>query len=198
MDKSEEYNGQDAQDEQVPVAEPTNESPVEVSHAEVCAEEASILDVSASESDMPNQLASRWKRLGGVMLDALIGMLLMLPIMFLFMGIGVLSLDLANQVGQQLVMSLMGIGVFLLLNGYLLVKHGQTIGKRIVGTRIVDLQGELCPFTKMYCFRYLIPQLIIQVPFIGQLFALVNACFIFGKAKRCLHDYMAGTQVINA
>ena len=37
-----------------------------------------------------------------------------------------------------------------------------------------------------------------QVPIAGQLFNLINILFIFGKKRRCFHDYIAGTMVIKS
>ncbi len=45
--------------------------------------------------------------------------------------------------------------------------------------------------------RYFLPTLISQVPFIGGIFGLVNALFIFGAERRCLHDRLAGTRVVD-
>jgi hypothetical protein len=45
-------------------------------------------------------------------------------------------------------------------------------------------------------WRYLPTVLLSYVPAIGQLLAgIVNPVLIFGKEKRCLHDYIAKTRV---
>jgi len=88
--------------------------------------------------------------------------------------------------------------LFLTLHGYLTAKHGQTIGKKIVGTKMVDLNGQLVLFGKIYFVRYFIVGLIIQVPLLRQLFVLADCLFIFKKDRRCIHGIMAGTQVVNA
>ncbi len=36
-----------------------------------------------------------------------------------------------------------------------------------------------------------------HIPMVGPLINLVNPLFIFGKERRCLHDYIAKTQVCN-
>jgi uncharacterized RDD family membrane protein YckC len=86
----------------------------------------------------------------------------------------------------------------LALNGYLLFKRGQTIGKVAVKTRIVDLSGNIPHFGKLLVLRYLVPALVAQIPIVGSLTILVDILFIFGKEHRCLHDYLAGTRVIDA
>jgi uncharacterized RDD family membrane protein YckC len=99
---------------------------------------------------------------------------------------------------QQGTYSLIGFLIFLAMNGYLLMKRGQTIGKVAVGTRIVDLAGRTPEFGKLITLRYLVPALVSQIPCAGALFGLANALCIFGSERRCLHDYIAGTRVINA
>ena len=113
---------------------------------------------------------------------------------------GVFSQITAGQqfsLGQQAGFFILGNLVFLALHGYLLAKHGQTIGKKVVGTRIVGLDGQHIPFGKMYFVRYFLPSLIAQLPFLGGIFGLVDALFVFRKDKRCIHDLMAGTQVVD-
>jgi len=39
--------------------------------------------------------------------------------------------------------------------------------------------------------------LVSQVPQVGGLIGLVDILFIFGKERRCLHDLLAGTRVVN-
>ena len=97
-------------------------------------------------------------------------------------------------------MGFVGIVAFVALNGYLLATSGQSIGKRIVGTRIVSVHdGKILPFGKVIGLRYLPFWVIAQVPFIGQVITgLVDPLFIFRGDKRCLHDLVAGTKVIKA
>lgn len=145
----------------------------------------------------PN-LASRWKRLGGGLIDSLLSMIIMGPIM---LATGVLQMALrgeAMSIGQQAVLFAAGWLVFLALNGYLLMNRGQTIGKLVLRTRIVDLSGNVPNFGKLLILRYLIVGLAGQIPILGSIAVIVNALFIFGKERRCLHDYMAGTRVIEA
>jgi uncharacterized RDD family membrane protein YckC len=67
-----------------------------------------------------------------------------------------------------------------------------------VKTKIVDLSGNIPHFEKLLVLRYLVLGLVTQIPIIGSLAGLVNALFIFGKERRCVHDYMAGTRVVEA
>ena len=149
-------------------------------------------------NEVATNLASRWKRLAGALIDGLILMVIIVPIM---LATGVLQQAFSGQemtIGQQAVFFVVGWMVFLMLNGYLLFKKGQTIGKVVVKTRIVDLNGNVPSFGKLFVLRYLILGMVTQIPILGGLVGFVNPLFIFGKERRCIHDYMAGTRVINA
>ncbi len=149
-------------------------------------------------NEVETRLASRWKRLGGVILDGVISMVTIIPLMLVtgmyqraFRGEGM-------TIGQKFAFFVVGWVIFLILNGYLLANRGQTIGKVAVKTKIVDLQGNIPSFGKLLLLRYLVLSLVAQIPIVGTLAGLVNALFIFGKERRCLHDYMAGTRVVEA
>jgi len=42
----------------------------------------------------------------------------------------------------------------------------------------------------------LVPGILGAVPMIGNVFTIVNYCFIFRADRRCLHDLIAGTKVV--
>ena len=149
-------------------------------------------------SEVPSNLASRWKRLGGALIDCLISGAIILPIMLVAGVLRRASSGVEMTIGEQVGFFVVGWVVFLALNGYLLFTRGQTIGKVAVQTKIVDLSGNIPNFGKLLVLRYLVLGLVSQVPLIGGLAGLVNALFIFGKERRCVHDYIAGTIVINA
>jgi uncharacterized RDD family membrane protein YckC len=83
------------------------------------------------------------------------------------------------------------------VQGYPLARTGQTWGKKLLSIRIVDLHGELPPLWRLIVLRYLPTQLLSLVPVAGNVYALLDALFIFRQDKRCLHDIIAGTQVVN-
>ncbi len=153
---------------------------------------------STPANEVPSNLASRWKRLGGALIDGVIATVIIVPIMLVTGTLQRAFSGVAMTTGEQVQLFVIGWVVFLVLNGYLLFTRGQTIGKVAVKTKIVDLSGNIPNFGKLLVLRYLVLGLVSQIPFIGGLAGLVNALFIFGKERRCVHDYMAGTIVINA
>ena len=154
----------------------------------------------SSMEDIPEEndqdLASRGSRLGASLLDSLIMMLFMIPVMFFTGGFDGISEGTQPSLSYNLAMGLLGLIVFVLINFKLLKDKGQTVGKRIVGIKIVDMAGNQATWGHNLTKRYAIFFIPGQVPLIGQIFSIVNVLFIFGKEKRCIHDYGAGTQVV--
>ena len=154
----------------------------------------SNLEVPASESP----LASRWSRLGASLIDGLTIMIFTVPAMYLTGAFDNISKGTQPSTEYNIALAALALVVFFILNTKLLMKNGQTIGKMALGIKIVDLDGNLPGMKKHLLKRYAVYFIPGQVPVIGQLFSFVNILFIFGKQKRCIHDYFAGTKVINS
>ena len=146
----------------------------------------------------PNQLASRGKRLAAAVVDVFIFFPLVLLIA---QPLGLINIsDPVKMQGfnldQNMQLFIIGQVLFLLVQGYLLHTQGQTIGKKLLKIRIVSLDDELLGIGQLYFVRYLTFSLIAQIPIIGAFISMVNVLFIFGQDRRCLHDRLAGTKVI--
>ena len=77
----------------------------------------------------------------------------------------------------------------------LLTKDGQTLGKHVLGIRIVKRDtGENGGFVRNVLLRFIFNRLLGIIP----LYGLVDILFIFRGDRRCIHDMIAGTQVVNA
>lgn len=141
-------------------------------------------------------LAGRGTRLGAVIIDGIIQTVALVPVM-LVLGVWDAAMRGENSLTLSLGVPVISALLFLAIHGVLLVRHGQTVGKRLVGIRIVSVEdGSVPPFARVYALRYLLIQAIASVPLAGSLFALVDALFIFRGDRRCLHDLVAGTRVI--
>jgi len=140
-------------------------------------------------------LAERATRFGAAILDSLIFVGCMIP--------GVVLIAEGNNDDTML-----GFGVVLLCIAilglsitqmYLLSTRGQSLGKRIVGIKIVKLVDNSNPgFVKAGLLRTFVPGLIGGIPYFGWLFAIIDCCFIFRDDRRCVHDLMAETKVVKA
>jgi uncharacterized RDD family membrane protein YckC len=93
--------------------------------------------------------------------------------------------------------SLYSWSMFILVNGYLLSRYGQTIGKSIFDISIVSTEYTKIGFWEIILKRYLAIGLLSSIPLIGGIFSLTNILFIFRQNRRCIHDYFAGTLVVN-
>jgi uncharacterized RDD family membrane protein YckC len=143
----------------------------------------------------PN-LAERGSRLGAALLDILIAMVCMGP------GIGcMIAAGEDNESLKNTGITLIGIGMLALVivQFYMLTTRGQTLGKKIVGVKIVRFADSSKPgFVHACLLRAIVPSLIANIPLLGLIFSIVDVCFIFGEERRCLHDLIAGTKVVKA
>lgn len=146
-------------------------------------------------ADSESQLASRGDRLKAALVDAVIGTVLMLPIFWYFWN----ELQQSVVAAQLLlIINVYGFIAMILANGYLWNKYGQSIGKRVVGIKIVDMNGHKPPLWKIAILRHWTMSLGGFLGSVGRLIPIVDTLFIFGKSRRCMHDYIAGTKVVRA
>ncbi len=148
-------------------------------------------------------LASRWRRLLATGIDALLVPTLSLV---LVMATGVVedAEDYADN-WWMLHVLLLAITSYLLLNGLTLWRSGQTLGKLMLGIAIAragadtdDARGYVpAPLWKLVLIRaWAFPLLFVGlVPWFAPL-PLLDQLFIFGRRRRCLHDWLCGTQVV--
>lgn len=171
------------------------------------------------QSDLSEgELASRFRRLVARLLDSFFGGILpMIVIFYIYDSLEAFLLtmfsDATNQAANaswlDLIFTGFGEGIaswwfFLLqvasyvaLNAYLLATRGQTIGKLIMGVRIVGFHSsEIPPLTYSLIVREGGINLLGLLGTLGMLVFLVNPLFIFNKDRRCLHDYWSSTKVI--
>lgn len=150
-------------------------------------------------------LASRWYRLFARIIDAILMLLLSMPFLYWLTGdwlgnAGAEQYDLFWSYNSlsSFVEYLIGIGVYVAVNTYLLATRGQTVGKYLLKIQIVDYYSEEIPKLRFsLVLREGILTLLNLFGFLGGLIALVDALFIFATDKRCLHDYWAFTKVVD-
>jgi len=100
---------------------------------------------------------------------------------------------------HAMIRSLPLLALLALVQGVLLATRGQSVGKLLCRIRIVRFADNAEPgFVRAYLLRGTVPLVLEQIPILGRLFWIVDACFIFGDERRCLHDYIAGTKVVKA
>ncbi len=75
------------------------------------------------------------------------------------------------------------------------VNWGQSIGKRMMGIKVVRLNGQPIELWRLLLMRNLLVHVIAQL---CGLVGLVDALMIYGDQQRCLHDHLADSMVVVA
>jgi uncharacterized RDD family membrane protein YckC len=141
------------------------------------------------------RLATLSQRFVGAIIDGLISAAIIIPISFAW---GIYSTRVGHQLSllETIGMGLAGYVIFLAIHWVFLNATGQTIGKKVAKTRIVTMDGQKPSMGNLAGKRYAFMNLVGIIPFIGGLLSIVNILFIFRKDRRCLHDLVGGTQVV--
>jgi uncharacterized RDD family membrane protein YckC len=169
------------------IPEPGDHASDSSSHARDAAESG-----GSSTGNPQPPLAARSKRLGAAAIDAVAGAAALLPGALISMSAGYSDEQLAVG-GFVFVIGLLAIAGYQI---YLLVRRGQSVGKKAVGVRIVDADsGEIPHWVRLVFVRQGVPGLVSTIPYVGWLFLLLDVLFIARDDRRCIHDHLAGTIV---
>jgi uncharacterized RDD family membrane protein YckC len=153
------------------------------------------------ERHVEQPLAGRRQRLGSYFADGLIGIPVAIP---LVIGAVMMVSEINPNQNSPLGPVLIGIGLLLLLalfvtQLYFLGRDGQSLGKKMGKCRIVDYNDGSNPgLARIFFLRMLVPGMIGAVPLVGLLFSIADPLFIFGEERRCIHDLIATTKVVEA
>lgn len=166
--------------------------------------------------DEEAHLAARWRRLVARIIDwTLIGILTFISNFFTLGTDWILryseslvssgqSVQLIDVIWTQFTESIITMLVteillFVFLNTYLLAKRGQTIGKFMMGVRIVDyFTGEIPKLRFSLLMREGGLYLLGIFGLLGSLISLIDKLIIFSENRRCIHDYWGFTKVVEA
>ena len=154
---------------------------------------AHVEDVVA---DGAPELAGRGARLGAILIDGLIQGGIYYAIAFTVFPALIPSGE--QSFGRFVLQLIVSLVLFTALQGYLLMTQGQTIGKKLLGLRILRSSGERVDVLRLLGLRTFLGWAITMVPFIGGVYALVDCLLIFRASRKCLHDNIADTIVVKA
>ncbi len=138
------------------------------------------------------ELAERGDRLKAVLLDSLIYLAALVP---MFMGMAMGSEFMIGVLGGIGMLAALGIGIY---NLVLFHRQGQTLGKRIMGVKVVRSNGDRCSLRRFIFMRTFLTGLLGAIPFIGIFVSIADPLLIFRESRQCLHDTIADTIVVNA
>ncbi len=144
-------------------------------------------------------LASRGNRFLAALIDGLILLVCFAPILGILSMTGILqSESTLGQIFVSLLTTAIGVAIYVLVNGKLLISQGQTWGKKIMKIRILRQDGTQANAQELILKRYIALVAISIIPYVGNLFVIVDALMIFRENRQCLHDDIAGTKVVEA
>jgi uncharacterized RDD family membrane protein YckC len=87
---------------------------------------------------------------------------------------------------------------YLLYNAALVHVYGQTFGKRVMGVRVVRMDGSRVTFARFVFLRWLPTAAMGFIPVVGGIVGLLDPLLIFRESRQCLHDTFADTRVVTA
>ena len=147
--------------------------------------------------------ADRGTRLGASILDTVIaGVMVYTPVLVMLVA-APLATRAAGPESTGIASTMLIIGAVLALVGFgtwavLTIKYvranGQSIGKKMLGIKVVRSDGDGASLGRIFWLRNVLNTLIALVP----LYGLVDVLFIFSESRQCLHDRIADTIVVNA
>ncbi len=151
------------------------------------------------EGEGPDEapLATRSARFLAALIDGFILLPIVVGLQFAFGVFANFPHVRALPFEEQVAWGVAGFAFWVAIHGYFLAKRGQTIGKRLLGIQVVNMtDGRQASFVKLVFARNLPTVMLSQIPIIGGIINLVGILMIFGEGRRCLHDHLAGTRVI--
>lgn len=133
--------------------------------------------------------AARWRRLLAFVIDLAVWCLVLIPVF------RILSSGDDTHIGAMIMNSFTGWVGIIGINLYLLHTRGQTIGKWFLRLQIRRRDGSRAGFPRKFLLRYLLPGLLLAVPYLGPLLLMADLASLFTPDRRTLHDRLADTHV---
>jgi uncharacterized RDD family membrane protein YckC len=140
------------------------------------------------------ELASRTTRLSAAIIDSII---FLAPIILVFFFMAFFNKLLIIIIIYSVIF------IIFVINLIWLYRYGQTIGKRMLSIKIVRSDGSRASLKRIMFLRLLPLSLlswlldIIEISVLADVLIWVDPLFIFRKDRRCLHDIIADTIVID-
>ena len=154
---------------------------------------AFVRDVADSSLAAP---ADRGTRLGASLLDGVIFMAMVYaPVAFAGIVGGTAGEGGSSAMAALgLLLAMVGFIVWCWLTITYMARNGQSIAKKLLNIKVVRTDGSPVSIGRIIWLRNVVNALISIVP----LYGFVDALFIFGESRQCLHDKIADTVVLKA
>ena len=100
--------------------------------------------------------------------------------------------------GPGATITVLALIVWCIITTWLVAKNGQSIGKRLVGIKVVRTDGSRASFARIFLLRNVVNSLPNLLPYVGWLYQLIDPLLIYQDSRQCLHDKIADTIVVRA
>jgi uncharacterized RDD family membrane protein YckC len=153
---------------------------------------ANVSDVAVDDELEP---AGRGIRLGAAFLDGFLIMAAFFTPSFISGIVGASgAVDPATYTALAGLTMLVFVLGFIAVTIYYVARDGQTLAKKWLGIKVIRSDGTQASLGRIFALRNL-PSWALSFTFI---YPLIDALFIFGEDRQCLHDKMADTIVVVA
>jgi uncharacterized RDD family membrane protein YckC len=98
--------------------------------------------------------------------------------------------------GPGTIVTVVALIAWCVITAWLVAANGQSIGKRIVGIKVVRTDGSRASFARIFLLRNVVNGLPNLLPYAGWLYQLVDPLLIYQESRQCLHDRIADTIVV--
>ncbi len=150
-------------------------------------------------------LAGRGQRLVAAILDGLIVSLIVWPLFFVFGRMSLLApadpaspAEMFSNMGRMFGAMIPGYLVAGVVQAWSLHAFGGTLGKKLMGLRIVRADGSRAGWVRLFFVRGGVCVIPGFIPLLGALYVLIDMLLIFRDSRQCLHDNIADTIVVTA
>lgn len=157
-------------------------------------------EVRDSVAQEESELAGRGERFGAAMLDGLITAIAVgVPVFMSFNWDLAKAGDYANAFRPAgMIVALITSIALIAITIHLVNKNGQTIGKKFCNIKVVRSDFSRASLGRIFWLRNVANAIPGVIPYIGNVYSLVDHAFIFNERRQCVHDKIADTIVIKA
>lgn len=142
--------------------------------------------------------ASRAIRFGAAVIDGVIFMFAYIPLIIAMVTAEATTFDPAVLASVWGVLTVAIVIAILAITAVLVHRNGQTIGKKLVGIKVVRSDGSRASLARIFWLRNIVNAIPSMIPVLGYVYVFVDHVFIFGDKRQCLHDKIADTIVVMA
>lgn len=145
--------------------------------------------------------AERGTRLGAAILDSILFVLAVyVPLMVT--AFSAARIETAPEEAERFerlavgggVVALIGLLIWAWFTLRFMARNSQSIAKKWLQIKVVRADGSRASLGRLILLRNVVVWILSMIP----LFSIVDALFIFGEGRQCLHDKIADTIVVNA